>query len=635
MALYVAFLWLALSLGESADAAFAVQVANRLVQGEVLYRDVFFGVTPLSAYLLSALVYLLGPELVAVKALIALCLTLTLLTTLGLARALGVTARGRLALGLASFAHGTLTLAHGDSLYTPLAVMFAMAAWSAVLRLFARSPTPASDGRAARRPLYWSVAWCALAFASKQNIGLLTLAGTLAATLLSLRRSGASSSQLSAEGARGAGLFCLLTAGLLAPIAWSGATEAFFDYAFLNKGTYLKLGSVSYFESLRGLFEGPYDGAYFEALFFREQALLWPLLGLLAVATAWRKSMFAALRIPLSLFLATGLLFAYPRPDVWHILATGPAIFVCVAAAWSLPSAQRLTVWPRRIGFALVLAGLLALVAPYVLRPLTSGAGGERALGDFTPFKGLWLPRAHLERRRAEATALSALRPERPFIVAQEAGLFSLLGKLQNPTPYDYPFATAFGRTGQERVARAIAEGAIRAVCKKMPGTLRLAPAQVLQAVRTHMRDAPSTAPCTLYRRHSEGEGNTYVFSATLSAAQPAVSALEYDAGRGFQEVASARRTLALGQQTMRVAFRAGQLRALRWRPCGAPGCRVVVFDVRLLSVTPGVDPDSLALAPLDRWTPGAATRVRRSEAGYEVEATDAEAVLTGQVGVR
>ena len=61
------------------DEAWFLQVVHRMGKGEVLYRDIFFGVTPLSVYITQAFTLLFGYEILAVKAVNALSFALTIL----------------------------------------------------------------------------------------------------------------------------------------------------------------------------------------------------------------------------------------------------------------------------------------------------------------------------------------------------------------------------------------------------------------------------------------------------------------------------------------------------------------------------------------------------------------------------
>ena len=59
------------------DERWFLQVVHRISTGDVLYRDVFFGSTPLSVYITSYVTRFTGIEAIAVKAVTNLAFTAT------------------------------------------------------------------------------------------------------------------------------------------------------------------------------------------------------------------------------------------------------------------------------------------------------------------------------------------------------------------------------------------------------------------------------------------------------------------------------------------------------------------------------------------------------------------------------
>ncbi len=74
-----------------ADASWFLQVAHRVTSGDVLYRDVFFGATPLSVYLTALFTTIFGTEILVVKGVMVLCFVLTVLLSCRIVQLLGVT----------------------------------------------------------------------------------------------------------------------------------------------------------------------------------------------------------------------------------------------------------------------------------------------------------------------------------------------------------------------------------------------------------------------------------------------------------------------------------------------------------------------------------------------------------------
>jgi hypothetical protein len=84
------------------------------------------------------------------------------------------------------------------------------------------------------------------------------------------------------------------------------------------------------------------------------------------------------------------------------------------------------------------------------------------------------------------------------FVLRRDAPYFYLSGRLENPTPYDYPLATTFGPHGQATIAAAINTGRLRWVCYPGPFGGRLAPTQ-LEELMGDRTPVTSTALGGLY----------------------------------------------------------------------------------------------------------------------------------------
>lgn len=72
------------------DESWFLQVLSRLSSGDILYRDVFFGITPLSVYLTYIPIRIFGVQILVVKAVMSLCFSLTVLLCFHITRQLGL-----------------------------------------------------------------------------------------------------------------------------------------------------------------------------------------------------------------------------------------------------------------------------------------------------------------------------------------------------------------------------------------------------------------------------------------------------------------------------------------------------------------------------------------------------------------
>ena len=73
------------------DEGWFLQIVNRLRSGDVLYRDVYVGVMPLSVYVTTALSWLTGVEILAVKIVTNAAFALTVVVADRLVRRAGAT----------------------------------------------------------------------------------------------------------------------------------------------------------------------------------------------------------------------------------------------------------------------------------------------------------------------------------------------------------------------------------------------------------------------------------------------------------------------------------------------------------------------------------------------------------------
>ncbi|WP_026370877.1 glycosyltransferase family 39 protein [Kallotenue papyrolyticum] len=477
-----------------ADEIWFLRVAQRVAAGERLYGDVFFGATPLSIYLSAPLVRLLGVELLVIKALVAACFAASVLLGLRIARQMGVSPAGCALVLLGLLAYAWPRQAGG---YTPLAAAGLLATWSATL---------AWRDAAAHHARYWLIAIGVLAgltFAAKQNIGLYALAAALTAVALGGAqpwRVGRRTLTALLTVTAAFSLTCLLS---ILPVLLEGAWSQFVDYGFVNKRTYLRLGPIGYVDELKRLpqrVQRARSLAQAAQLYPHSVLLLIPLALtglLLALALVRRRRWVLATAL---LFVAAALAGAYPRFDIEHTAYVAPAALIALVG-----SAARLSV--RRVRYALGLLAALWFGAGSLLINLS--ALQRMSSPDYEPAR---LPhlRGILVSRHEQATLAQraqqlrgALRQERTLLLTPYAAFYYLVSDLPNPTPFDYPLATAFGLHGEQATIAAIQRGEIGSVCLQQPWRSRLRPPELAQYVEHHLVRQHALGACVLYRRRA------------------------------------------------------------------------------------------------------------------------------------
>ena len=335
------------------------------------------------------------------------------------------------------------TVPPNSSTYNPWAVLFALCAQHSALRLL-RSPHAA----------HWAADLGAgLAFATKQNIGLLCFAALVLGLFFSRRR-----------------LLPLAAVGFLVAAAISYWSNLYFTPLALWQAYGYPAGTLSWCRSL----------LYIAPIF-----LLVPLL-----AARQRP----VLRTQLICAIAA-LGFAYPRWDHVHMALCAPFV------ALSLASVRRLSI-PAAGSFGAILLLQFIVWGILIATPLPA------TLSAVKPFQGL---RVSPEFAALVESANTQLPPRQRddrgiFVLHPAAATLYLASGVPNPTPYDYPLNSAFGPQSQQQVIQQIRTGLIPAVC--LPDPLwttdplwsLFAPLELINYVRTEMEPGPDLSNCRIYR---------------------------------------------------------------------------------------------------------------------------------------
>lgn len=494
--LFLISLYLNMAAGiNRGDEAWFLQVMRRVHEGEVLYRDVFYGAGPLAVAFTAPLISLIGVEILAVKAVVAAGYTAALLFGMRILERMGA---GPGACMLFLGANLLLAPPAPHAPYQSLANAFLMAAFDATTAVLG-----ASDARARRCLLAWAGAAAGLSFAAKQNIGGYAFLAILGSYLARHREERSPLRQLWIE----SGPLGLAFLGTLAltflPVWLSGGGPKFMDYGMLNKPTYLRLSGIPYMEGLVGILRGlqtlsPRSTLEQGLWALRSFSFLLPFLagffwigGFLVPPSSGRAPWLAS-----GLFAAAAFLGIFPRADYAHLLYAVPALLTVMIGGWSTwPIRPWKIVLERGIGALLILGLIVALMIP-PLRLLQ----GRLTISSLPHFGGVLIAPALQAQILEESARLRERAPEPSvFLLFPTAGFYYLQTELRNPTPFDYPTATSFGRAGQEETMQAIREGRIRWVCYwRWEWNLR--PVRIEAFVEQEMEPVENLGLCTLYR---------------------------------------------------------------------------------------------------------------------------------------
>lgn len=474
-----------------ADEAWFLQVLDRCIRGEVLYRDVFYGAMPLGVYIALPAVRLFGSEIIVVKAMVALCSLLTVLLSLRIARQLDVS---RSAFFLLTAALLVSAAPQNHALYQPLAELLLLASFVWALGCL--------EGPRSFRSYWLGGALAGLCFAAKQNVGIYVL-GVLNMTLLvewvDSKWSASYGLRVVGSVAFGFASICFLA---VLPVWWTGGLEKLLDYGFMNKGTYLRLGRISYFDQLALILSWVRSPSTldFSAIYPYSFFLLpWLAFPALAATRVLGRGSDRRRGLIMLAFAGAAFLGVFPRADLDHMIYAVPALLLALAFSWRAIRSRL----PRLVAGALTAAWVLWIGAGVGLlaEELYSNGLTDRSVTSQIPhFRYARVPSSQYAELKENIDALEAARPEQPFIFSPHAGFYYLATGLKNRTPFDYPLVTAFGLNGEEEMSRAVAGGQIRSIWQDVSITGPLAPEQLLRAVQEHMKPIQQFRFSTLYR---------------------------------------------------------------------------------------------------------------------------------------
>ncbi len=496
--LFIAGAFYSLASGiRQGDESWFLRVVDRVSSGETLYRDVFFPSTPLSVYAARAVSSVAGVQMLVVKGLAVTCFVASALLTCLAARQLGLRGRRLVLVGAVAF---VLMPPQPDSLYTPFASTLLLACLTSTLAWLRRSGTArlAVAGVAA-----------GATFASKQSIGLYALAALLVAIAAGPR---ARSAQRGRAGGFALATLAFTLAALvpLVPVWLTGGGPKFLDYGFFGHGAYVRLAQQPYLSQLAAAFAllEPLSLHGLKMAGYALPILLLPLVAAAALACAFLRGRGSQrpMIVTAAAFGAAAFAGAYPLYQPGHLIYAMDALLVATVAAW----VGLRPVIPRRWtrgALVLMIVWTTGSAAVMFGSRMAKIASGELVAVGLPHFSGT-LADPHDPPDRAAVAALAAVPGGSVFIVSPEAGFYYLASGVRNPTPFDDPFPTAFGRDGQRDVIRALHHRAIPAACLAPPApglkpALRLTALE--RAVKQVMARGRDIRVCTLYHLRPRG----------------------------------------------------------------------------------------------------------------------------------
>jgi len=487
------------------DESWFLQVVYRVTSGDVLYRDVFFPVTPLSVYVNVLFTTLLGTEILVIRAVGALCFTLIVLLSCRISQQLGSPHRFPILLVIALTVYA---LPRATSPYSSLASFFFLCCFSGALTWWKDLETESKNHTRRFRlmlTLILSGVSAGLCFASKQNLGLYALTALLLTIAVVSRGKRDIGNKLRFAIPLVLTAFLLSVVAVLLPVAFNGGIEKFVEYGFINKVNYIRFGSESYLNGLMRLVLFLSSPSSIEDLKYIYGNILFflPPLSLTAISLVWIRARAneRILATIVLLFTVAAFMEVFPRANLVHVVYVTPELILGLIYVW-----HRLKRSIRPHWVLIAQTGLLLWLGIglgyLILNPFVRAASDKYQFSTLPHFRGAFIDIFQHTQIRNDANALVDLvATEQPvFLLSPNAGFYYLVTELKNPSPFDYPLVTAFGLNGEAEVRDAISSGKIRTVCLDRRKPSPLSPVLLERYIQEHMQRIRRVGFCTLYR---------------------------------------------------------------------------------------------------------------------------------------
>ena len=419
------------------DETWFLQVVNRVLSGDTLYRDVFFGATPLSVYISAFFAKILGSELLVMRGVLALYFVISILISCAILKELHVKNPYSFLFFLSFFIFAHFQAAFGYSGYNALSKLFFLPCLYFSLRWLKRL---------SHRHLALAAGFAGLCFCSKQNVGALAFLCILS-VLLVTKKARVKQLMVVCFSSLSVIVFCLF------PTWIQGGWDAFIDYGFLNKKNYIHLETDGYFVV-------PHPWNHYSVLI-----LVAPFLLLLLLFLYKRTKNVDLHSKILWIFLIGSIVNLYPRPTNDQKMICIPFFLITIVYLY-----DRIPIkWKSQIKIALCCWFGIALIF-LVKKPLIPFLQKEHSLSVVPHFRGIAMEtNCHLHWANMKKQFSAEFDGNNFFFLSTHAGFYYLLFDLHNPTPFDYPIHTAYGLSGEQKVVEMIKNSHINTVIQDHP----------------------------------------------------------------------------------------------------------------------------------------------------------------------
>jgi hypothetical protein len=488
---------------DRADEAWFLWVAVRANSGARLYRDVYFVSTPLAMWCMQGAVRVFGAHIWVERLLVSAAITASVTCVWLIAEHLRIS-RGRRLLLCGLLLLFATPASHFASAYSTLAVALCLGALLATVKAL----DTIDDGGHATRPLVLAGVLCALAIASKPNVGLAAVAAVIVSMLVVHRRG------RGAAGSGGTQLRTMATAlgvtlvAVAAPILMSGTLGALVSDVFAGKGAVYFAVEGQVLPGVAksfGLLTNPSApfGANIERLI---ELVPFVALTLVVVVSAriWRRP--SGAQVALCMFTLVGFVSAAPDFAAQHLTEAFPLLLAVpiIAIATTRRTVIADSRWPARVvsgAIAMTLAAGMIGVVSWAHRPATavrSGLVAEQA----SPVAGLLTTRSLAAQTHADLAELRRDTNGTVYLGFLSASYYYLVDHLRDPTAYDYPGRSDLGAGGEQGLIESLRARHVHWACvaNRPPApNSAIRPLKVERYIRRHFHFVEALHVCDLY----------------------------------------------------------------------------------------------------------------------------------------
>lgn len=485
LALILVCFWSSLSRGVAmVGEGWFLQVVNRVVSGDRIYKDVAYGAGPLPVFIVAALTALLGVNVCVLKFAVACAYAVCLYLGCQLLRMAGIPP-------VVQFCYVGLTLAVAPTPLSPgyqvMAAAFSMGAIVVVAAGYRKGWNPVAVATLAGLQ-------AGLATACKQNVGAYALVAILGLIVVWAKPARRAVRERLSLAAVTLGAWAAAMGVVLAPVLLRGAAGEMLEFTVANKGVYLREARIPLKAGLAEFGKALVETRSLQAIpdLFEKSAFLFVPLSLLALAAGVlaRKGSGGRTGAAIAVVSLVALMSVFPRADLIHVQYAMPGLLA--ALFWGVYSVVRsrpfLTISSAVCWYGG--AGCVACVAALALTmPALGLVNGELCVWRAPGFEGPLVPHRQAKRlEKCREWLRDKTQGQRAFILSPRAGFWYVTTGLRNPTRYDFPNTTELSRRGTDEVMAYI--GNTRATVIVEPVASPLFPRHVEAEVRRRLRSA-------------------------------------------------------------------------------------------------------------------------------------------------